>query len=176
MSGENEKSQGLYACIDDDQCCVRVRGRGSFKVSSNLKTFLEHAVSEKGVHDVQIDLRECVGMDSTFMGVLAGISGRLTHQGVQFLLVNLDKKNLQLLQTLGIDKVLKYQTIEETVACACNGAGDSVDLSVPVEDQLVTAETMLTAHQTLSDLNDENVDRFKNVISFLERDVRKLKE
>ncbi|MFC1467130.1 STAS domain-containing protein [Verrucomicrobiota bacterium] len=177
MSGENEKTEGLYACLDAEQCFVRVLGRGSFKVSSNLKTFLEQSVDEKGVKSVLIDLRECVGMDSTFMGVLAGLSGRLAKKGAQVLLVNLDKKNLQLLQTLGIDKVLKYQTIEEAEArCVCGKNASAVDLSEPEEDQLGTAETMLKAHQVLADLSEENVGRFKSVISFLEQDVRKLKE
>lgn len=177
MSGKNEKADGLYACLEGERCCVRVLGRGSFKVSSNLKTFLEHAIAEKGVTSVQIDLHQCAGMDSTFMGVLAGLSGRLARKGVGFLLVNLDRKNLQLLQTLGIDQVLKYETLEQAESsCSCDVHGGSVDLSEPEEDKLGTAETMLKAHQTLADLNDENVDRFKNVISFLEQDVRKLKE
>ena len=174
---ENDKAEGLYACLNEEACCVRVLGRGSFKVSSNLKAFLERAIDQEGIRSVQVDLRECVGMDSTFMGVLAGLSGRLGRKQVEFLLVNLDKKNLQLLQTLGIDKVLKYQTLEETEAsCVCGIKGSAVDLSEPEEGKLETAETMLKAHQTLADLNEENIDRFKNVISFLEQDVRKLKE
>jgi anti-anti-sigma regulatory factor len=177
MIGENDKEDGLYACLDGEQCCVRVRGRGSFKVSSNLKTFLERSVTERGTRTVRIDLRECIGMDSTFMGVLAGLSGRLAQKDVSLLLINLDKKNVHLLKTLGIDKVLKYQTIEETSpACTCEVTGSTVDLSEPEEDRLGTAEIMLTAHQTLAELSEENVDRFKNVISFLEQDVRKLKE
>lgn len=177
MSSENEKAEGLYACMESDQCCVRVIGRGSFKVSSNLKTFLEDAVDAKGVTSVLLDLQQCIGMDSTFMGVLAGLSGRLERKGAKFLLVNLDRKNLQLLQTLGIDQVLNYMTVEDTPeGCVCSTKGTSIDLGEPEEDKLTTAETMLKAHQTLADLNDENVDRFKNVINFLEQDVRKLKE
>ena len=179
MSDANEKPDGLYACLDGEQCCVRVRGRGSFKVSSNLKAFIERSIVEKNIRRVRVDLLGCIGMDSTFMGVLAGLSGRLAKKGVTLLLVNLDSKNVNLLQTLGIDKVVKYQTTEETcAACVCKaaGSGGSVDLSEPEEDKLATAETMLTAHQTLADLSAENVNRFKNVINFLEQDVRKLKE
>ena len=177
MTGENEKAEGLYACLNEKQCCVRVQGRGSFKVSSNLKIFLENAVKEKRAREVLIDLRECIGMDSTFMGVLAGLAGRLGKSGVDFRLINLDKKNLHLLRTLGIDRVLKYQMLDDAEApSVCSHAGDAMDLSEPEEDRLGTAETMLTAHQALADLNDENVGRFQNVISFLEQDVRKLKE
>jgi anti-anti-sigma factor len=176
MNCENKKPDGLYACLNGERCCVRVHGRGSFTVSSNLKAFIERSVTEKNMKSVQIDLYECIGMDSTFMGVLAGISGRLAKKGVSFLLVNVDEKNIHLLQTLGIDKVLKYQTIADTdAACICEVKGSAVDLSSPEEARLVTAETMLTAHQALADLNAENVDRFKNVINFLEQDVRKLK-
>jgi anti-anti-sigma factor len=176
MNCENKKPDGLYACVNGERCCVRVHGRGSFTVSSNLKAFIERAVTDKSTKSVQIDLHECIGMDSTFMGVLAGLSGRLSKKGVSFVLVNVDEKNIHLLQTLGIDKVLKYQTVESTDAsCICEVKGNAVDLSTPEEEQLLTAETMLNAHQALADLNAENVDRFKNVINFLEQDVRKLK-
>ncbi len=177
MSSENNKAEGLFACLENEKCWVRVQGRGSFKLSSNLKAFLENAVEEKGVTFISIDLKDCVGMDSTFMGVLAGLSGRLTRKGVDFGLINLDKKNFNLLQTLGIDQVIKHQLLEDVAveqgSCMIDGG---IDLSTPDDDKLTTAETMLVAHQTLADLNDENIGRFQNVINFLEQDVRKLKE
>lgn len=179
MSNANEKADGLYACFDGEQCCVRVHGRGSFKVSANLKAFIARSIEENGTRHVRIDLRECIGMDSTFMGVTAGLSGRLKKKGVSLMLVNLDEKNVELLKTLGIDQVVQYKSTEEGAGgCVCKKDSNAcaVDLSEPQEDNLTTAETMLTAHQTLSDLHADNVDRFKNVINFLEQDVRKLKE
>ena len=168
--------EGFQISGFEDNGYIEVLGPGTMNTAPILKD-ISYAMIGEGKDTIFLNMEQCDYMDSTFMGVLAGLSGRLARKGAEFTLVNLDRKNLQLLQTLGIDQVLKYLTVEETEAsCVCSTKGGAVDLSEPEEDKLATAETMLKAHQTLAELNDENVDRFKNVISFLEQDVRKLKE
>lgn len=168
---------GLYACMHEDKCCIRVKGRGSFKVSTNLKRFIEKTMAG-GVRHVMVDLRDCTGMDSTFMGVLAGLTGHLKQQGIDFFVVNISEKNQNLLQTLGINRVLKLYPVKDAhVECACpEGQQQPVPVEPEAESKLNTAETMLEAHKNLTELNQENIARFKSVIDFLETDVRKLKE
>ena len=51
---------------------VRVSGKGSFKNSPNLKSFCLSA-AEDGAERIIIDMGDCGGMDSTFMGVISGL-------------------------------------------------------------------------------------------------------
>ena len=81
---------------------VRVSGKGSFKNSPNLKSFCL-AAAEDGAERIVIDMGECAGMDSTFMGVISGLARRLNVPGKKaIVMVNLDPENHELLHTLGV--------------------------------------------------------------------------
>ena len=77
MLGMEQHPDDLQAAIAGDKVFIRVTGRGSFKVSATLKQFIAEITSKQPVSAVVLDLSECIGMDSTFMGVLAGLSMRL---------------------------------------------------------------------------------------------------
>ena len=59
---------------------VRVAGRGSFLNSGSLKEFAREMVN-RGYREFVFDLEECVMMDSTFMGTMAGMALRLKELG-----------------------------------------------------------------------------------------------
>ena len=59
---------------------VRVKGRGSFLNSGGLKDFAR-AMVNKGFREFVFDLQDCVMMDSTFMGTMAGMALRLKDLG-----------------------------------------------------------------------------------------------
>ena len=65
----------ILVTVDDAYALARVLGRGSYKVSRSLKEFASR-VMDSGNAVFLVDLQHCVGMDSTFMGVLAGLSQR----------------------------------------------------------------------------------------------------
>ena len=177
MSEQQVPDNGLFACTQNGQCCLQLNGRGSFKISTVMKKYITRAVEEENASLVRIDMLNCIGMDSTFMGVVAGLSGRLKKKGVQTILINLDEKNANLLKTLGIDHVVQFSMIDGSDnSCACAKKGVDTELLGLTETQQETASTMLTAHQTLTDLNDENIDRFKNVINLLEEDLKKFED
>ena len=170
MLGMEQSNDDLQAAITDDVVFIRVIGRGSFKVAAPLKQFVREVASQQPVSTVAIDLKECIGMDSTFMGVLAGLSGRLKETSQTLELINLSDKNAQLLKTLGIDQVLSFYG---------NGHGYSLEnetTAVPTDQasKKELAETALHAHEKLVQISDENLPRFKRVIEFLKEDLDRL--
>jgi len=120
---------------------------------------------------VVVDLENCIGLDSTFMGVLAGLSGRLKKTNQTLELINLSDKNAHLLETLGIDQVLSFYG---------NGHGhqpeEAETVSVPTDQasKKEMAETALQAHEKLVQISKENLPKFKRVIEFLKEDVDRL--
>lgn len=171
MLGMEQSSDDLQAAIDGDKIFVRVTGRGSFKISSTLKQFISEVVAKQTVKSVIIDLNDCIGMDSTFMGVLAGLSGRLQKTGQALELINLSDKNAQLLATLGVDQVIAYYNHAHG-----HDLPEQKAASLPTEQatKKELAETALKAHEHLVELSEENRPRFKRVIEYLKEDVDRL--
>jgi hypothetical protein len=118
-----------------------------------------------------MDLADCIGMDSTFMGVLAGLSGRLKKKGQTLELINLSEKNAALLATLGVDQVISHYSHSHGHALP-----ESLAQSLPTAEATKKdlAETALKAHETLVELSEENQSRFKRVIEYLRADVDRL--
>lgn len=171
MLGTEQYSDDLQAAIASDKIFIRVTGRGSFKVSATLKQFIAEMITKQPVKFVVLDLAGCIGMDSTFMGVLAGLSGRLKQTGTILELINLSDKNEHLLATLGVDKVVDHYSHSHGHALPEQPAESLPSAPASKKD---LAETALQAHETLVELNEENRPRFKRVIEYLKADVDRL--
>ena len=171
MLGMEQNGDDLQAAFADDILFIRVIGRGSFKVAAPMKQFIATACDKHSVKTVVLDLAECIGMDSTFMGVLAGLSGRLKKTDHSLELINLSEKNAHLLATLGVDQILAFYS-----------HAHGHDVPKPQTASLATdpasrkemAETALQAHQNLVQISAENKPRFKRVIELLKEDVDRL--
>ena len=73
-------SASLSVLIGKKFACVKIAGRANFASSPDFKTLLSE-LAQKGFNHFIIDLSECVLMDSTFLGVLAGFGMKLNPQG-----------------------------------------------------------------------------------------------
>jgi anti-anti-sigma factor len=166
----------LLVAIHDGTAYVHVRGRGSFKVGTALKRFGQGAM-EASCRDLVLDLSECLGMDSTFMGVLAGLAFRFKEQGLgDVCLVNLNEANHEVLTTIGLDRVfrtyLETGTPEAYRAVFDNWAGQEAMPQTP-ETRRQTTETMLEAHEDLVKAAPNSLPEFKDVITYLRDDLEK---
>jgi anti-anti-sigma factor len=166
-----QHNDDLQAAIAGDKIFIRVTGRGSFKISATLKQFVAETTSKQSVSAVVLDLSECIGMDSTFMGVLAGLSGRLKQNGQTLELINLSDKNTELLATLGVDQVIAHYSHNHGHELPDRPAQSLPTASASKKD---LAETALQAHEILVELSEENRPRFKRVIEYLKADVDRL--
>lgn len=171
MVNAEAASDDLQAAMVDDKVFIRVTGRATFKVSATLKQFVTEVAFRAPVSTVVVDLADCIGMDSTFMGVLAGLSCRLKQADRVLELINLSEKNEALLATLGVDQVITHYGHSHG-----HELPEQTAQSLPVEaaTKRDLAETALQAHETLAELVEENRPRFKRVIEFLRADVDRL--
>jgi anti-anti-sigma factor len=142
---------------------VRVLGKGSFKNARYVKCFIDKLI-ETGLERFVIDLQECTHMDSTFMGTLAGISSKLRAQdSPPPTVVNISPRNLELLQNLGLDRVLK---ISSDPASIQSGGFAPAQADAPDHKEAI-AEAMLDAHEALVEVDERNAQKFQDVISYL---------
>lgn len=174
MAETDKAVEQLRVALHKDVAYVRLRDRGSFKISKVMKQFGIMAI-EKGAHAIVLDMTDCVGMDSTFMGVLAGLAFRLKKENDGTLyMVNLSTRTRGLLATLGLDQLVEpcmQGATPEPFLPVLERHGDMRALDPHEGSRRETAEMMLEAHENLVELSPENLPRFKDVLTFLREDI-----
>lgn len=152
---------------------IRCEGKGSFLNSPAIKGFGDERISA-GERCLVVDLGACTGMDSTFMGTLAGIAMRLTAKvGGVLQIADTGARNRRSLEDLGLDFLMEIDPPET----AWQNQIDQIrtDLKPPqkltVPGQIQRAMHVLEAHQVLADANDKNARVFSNVVSVLQDEL-----
>lgn len=143
----------------------------TFPLSKSLRLFLDRLLGMDDFENIVVDLTETTGMDSTNLGLLAEI-GKLS-------LDRFDRKASvlvpegrmkKLLLTHGFDNVFTILDVDTPVR------GDMENLREVSDTELSVARMLLEAHQSLSEMNEENRARFKNVVDALEADIARMEE
>ncbi len=148
---------------------VRIGCKGSVDCSRDLRQFVELMIT-RGQPKIVIDLENCPGMDSTFMGTLAGMSLRLRQvQGGCLDIVNPGERNLQSLHELGLDHILNVDCSGSLWARERQMLEEQLQEPVPAAptDEEARRATMTEAHETLCEVNCDNVNRFRDVLELL---------
>ncbi len=68
----SEAAKGISVNCAGQNVHVRVVGRGTFQNGQPLRRYAQDMLTQ-GCDQFFVDLNQCQGMDSTFLGVLAGI-------------------------------------------------------------------------------------------------------
>ena len=164
--------QGLFAGGAKRVVRIAVRGPGNFALGPLLKQFAALAI-EEGCRRLVLDLRECSAVDSTFLGVMAGLAGRMNRQGGSRMdVIRVSEKLRDTLSTLGLDRLMAlHSSAPDDLAFLPEGTDGLQPLRPkPPPGRGETRRTMIEAHESLSELSEANARRFKDVLEFLRRD------
>ena len=165
----------ILVAIHESMALIRVQGRGSFKVSASLKDFGLAAIGE-GCRTAVFDMTDCCGMDSTFMGVLAGLTNRLRVANGKLVLLNLSPRARNLVATLGLDQIVESHPTGQTPAAyeqVEKWARNLAVLDRTPPGKRTTTEVMIEAHENLVRLTPDNAPRFQDVLTFLRENLKK---
>jgi len=125
----------------------------------------------RGYREFIVDLQNCVMMDSTFMGTLAGVALRLKELGNGHLhVVHCGARSRELLSGLGLDQIFSIHG-EGLSAPQCSDLDGESSAPVSAEQKREQAQTMLDAHEALCRAAPENLTRFKDVLDYLKQDL-----
>jgi anti-anti-sigma factor len=163
----------LSVWVGDSLVCVKIAGRASFQSSVDFKTLI-NALRQQGHKRFVLEVSECQLMDSTFLGVLAGLGLKFSEDRnggeVPTLgLLNPSERVFDLIENLGIDHLFH---IHRGTAPA-TGELSPVEKKQAAPDRMETTRTCLEAHKLLMEINPANVAKFKDVTKFLEEDLKK---
>jgi anti-anti-sigma factor len=165
----------LLIWVGEQSACIRIAGRANFLSSVDFQAVVKELLA-RGCRCVALDLSQCVLMDSTFLGVLAGLGVKLNSgngdqrpHGIE--LFNPSERITELLDTLGVLHL--FTTVQD----ACSPPADSVPTerapTAPSKDDV--SRICAEAHQTLMDISPANVAKFKDVAQFLAESLKKPK-
>jgi anti-anti-sigma factor len=153
-----------------DPVLVRIVGRANFQNGGCLRDFITEMLRQ-GKKRFIIDFHECTSMDSTFLGLLAGVAMDLRKNGSRgsLVLMRVGPRNLELVRNLGLNRLM---TVEGGDAPAPPGqVVESLDC--PDRSELENARLALEAHENLVAADERNRTKFQDVLVFLKTRVEK---
>ena len=164
-------ASALCVAVVEPTAFIKVPGRANYATSIDLKNLVGE-LRQRGFAEFVLDLRECMTMDSTFLGVLAGLVLRNGHPepgAPSIELLNPNSRVLDLIENLGVLSMFKV-TNEEAPATLCFEPAN--DHAEPTKEEVT--RNCLEAHRTLMKVNPANIPKFKEVTQFMAEDLKKL--
>lgn len=146
---------------------VRINGKANYLNCNGFREFIEQMLAN-GRHRFIIDFDNCKGMDSTFLGILAGTALELKRQDPpgELVLCRLSERNHELITNLGLQNLLSIS--EDSPEVQAVDAFDSLQNA-----EVSEAKNVLKAHENLAEADAENAVKFQDVISFLKNQAEK---
>lgn len=168
----------ISVAVVEHTAFIKLPPRANFSSSVEFKVLVTE-LRPRGIDHFVLDLGECVTMDSTFLGVLAGLALRNSDgtelspggQRLRLDLLNPNQRIAELLDNLGV--VHLFNILHQ--ANPCTAIFEPVnDRPTPTKEEI--SRNCLEAHEILMRVNPDNIPKFKDVAAFLAEDLRKIKE
>ena len=170
-----EISGSLWVAIEPRSAFVRVVGRASFAISPALKQFGTAVVNQSCKRFI-LDMIECESADSTFLGILAGLSMQTSKNGGgQMIIVNLSPKIYETISNLGLNRITQCYPVGQCPAEMkekLQHIGQLKQVEIKQAEKKATAETIMEAHTDLIRLDQRNAPRFNDLLSVLRKDMK----
>jgi anti-sigma B factor antagonist len=151
-----------------DPVLVCITGKASFANSAGLKDFFTEML-RLGKTRFIVDFHSCTGMDSTFLGVLAGTALELRRRpaAASLTLTRVGERNLELIRNLGLHRLATVDGGPARTELNCGGQA----LDPKAKSEIDSARLVLEAHENLVAADPANAAKFQDVLTFLRNRV-----
>jgi anti-sigma B factor antagonist len=166
--------------VSDRLAIIKIIGRANFTSSIDFKLLIND-LFQRGCTCYLLDLSECLLMDSTFLGVLAGFGLKMmivppppadgAPNAGAIELLNPNTRIAELLENLGVIHLFKIRI--GTLDLPKEVATHTPAQANPTRDEF--SRNCLEAHRILMEISPDNVPKFKEVTQFLADDLKKSK-
>ena len=156
------KSSPFQIARSEKAIYVRVAGLGSMHNASALDAFAEREI-EEGAEQFILDLSDCTGVDSTFMGTLLGLSNRVRDlsEAAGVVLINVDDHARKQLSGVGVDAFVTLVKGKSKLPSKLRLTELSTE---PVSDR-ERLKLMVRAHKDLVEADSRNEAKFGAFLS-----------
>lgn len=164
-------TDSISTCRQGDYSWIRCDGKGSFLNSHHVKQCAEGELAH-GMGHIVIDLSKCTGMDSTFMGTMAGIALKLAKlPGGKMEVANPGEKNRASLEDLGLGVLMEIDPEHPGWAADLDDIERDLRPCEVDPGKIEKAPHVLDAHKKLCEADESNTEKFGTVLEFLEAEV-----
>lgn len=154
---------------DDDPIQLIIKGRACFQNARPVSQFFARMMDQNHPHFV-VDFGACTGMDSTFLGILAGAGIHLMELSPpgRMVLTRLSDRNRDLVENLGLDQIVE---IDRGRVPPLTEEGAQSLKPADKTSANENARMVLRAHENLVQIDGSNYPKFQDVIEFLRNQV-----
>ncbi|MBR5887278.1 MAG: STAS domain-containing protein [Akkermansia sp.] len=164
----------------DDCLWVRCASRGCFVNSPALKSVADRYLENNG-KVIVVDLEVCPGVDSTFMGTLAGLARKCLAAGGCLQIAAPTLRTREAMESLGLDMLLELDpmdaswraTLDERRSILAQDTEAAVEEEHRDMSELDRTRHVLEAHNTLRSMSKKNDETFGYVCETLEEDLQR---
>jgi anti-anti-sigma factor len=158
----------MMVSIGERSALIQIAGRANFTSSVDFKSLLDQLL-QRGYTCFILDLTECVLMDSTFLGVLAGAALELRRKAPPgtLTLARVGERNLELIRNLGLHRLATVDAGNFPL----NFSGTAHPLDTKARSEIESARLVLEAHESLISVDAANAAKFQDVLAFLRNRV-----
>ena len=130
--------------VRDDVVSVLISGKANYLNCSDFRVFLQQMLAA-GRRQFVVDFAQCTGMDSTFLGILAGTAIELLEGEPSGALIvqHLSERNHELVANLGLHNLL---TVIDEVSSE-KGETDRLDYNSLSEGVVADTQAILESHE-----------------------------
>lgn len=154
----------------NDPVLIKVNGRANYLNCAPVRELFRTLTAEGKRHYV-LDFSQCEGMDSTFLGIMAGAVlelCKLNPPGT-ITLCHLGTRNLELVHNVGLHRLLAVEA--ECDACNATKFDDTKERVTPHGSAPADPSLILEAHQSLIRADENNRSQFQDIVSFLKKEI-----
>ncbi|HOJ65007.1 MAG TPA: STAS domain-containing protein [Spirochaetota bacterium] len=149
---------------------LKTYGHITANVCFNLKNFLFKKFSElDNNYNFYLDLEDTDYMDSTFIGLIIGLEKKINSLfNKHLIIINSNEVCSKLLNNMGINKILTFDNKEVPASLSLF----RIDTEEENIDYIEKAKLILTTHKELSELSEDNKEKFKSLEQILENNIK----
>lgn len=150
-------------CQTFDSIIIQIKGKADYLNAPLLNAFLEQTLCYN-FKKYCVLFQECTGIDSTCLGILAGLLLKLKKSNGVCLFCGLRERQLESVRLLGLDQLAQIVDDIEINDKAIEKC------FLKNEQSTLNPDLILEAHKFLMELNARNKIRFQDVVHFLEKE------
>ena len=166
------KIANLSVKIDKDVCYISVTGRANFDYGHNLRMRVKEDLED--IKYFVVDMKGCVFMDSTFMGMLTMLAKNALLKHGKIELINCCDHCHDLLDGLGVADVFTFTKSAEPVSIPETAKEEEPS---PSENKpLDFARTVKFSHEEIINLNPNMKPSIQPVVDGVDEDIKRMEK
>lgn len=143
---------------------IRFEGDVRLTLCTSIDDYFQRMFDDPAFASVWVDLCSAEGLDSTTLGLLAKLALTVKQRfGFQPAIYSCDPSINRLIKSMGFQRLFELR--EEV----CGNPEEATAIPVVKGSEAVVKDKVIEAHKVLMELSPSNRDRFKDLLTVLER-------